>query len=103
MNVHIIRDEHCSMAVYQNVFEKLSKSAGVIHFIKSKDDALLTYETDDMSREKEGKPRNKYHPFRSFSQLYDICENYRKNYHIGKNEHVFLLSGAKSIVTGKHS
>jgi len=95
MNVHIIRDEHCPLAVYQNVFEKLSKSAGVIHFIKSKDDNLVADDTDDMFDEKEREPINKYH-FLSFSQLYDICENYRKKHSIDKNDHVFLLSGANN-------
>ena len=55
MNVHIIRDEYCPLAVYQNVFEKLSKSAGVIRFIKSKDDNLVADDTDDMYDEKERK------------------------------------------------
>ncbi len=95
MNVHIIRDEHCPLAVYQNVFEKLSKSAGVIRFIKSMDDALITDDTDDMFDEKEGESKNKYR-FLSFSQLYDICENYRKKHSIDKNDHVFLLSGANN-------
>ncbi|MFZ4377973.1 MAG: hypothetical protein ACOYN9_16565 [Saprospiraceae bacterium] len=95
MNVHIIRDEHCPLAVYQNVFEKLSKSAGVIRFIKSKDDTLITDDTDDMFNEREREPINKYH-FLSFSQLYDICENYRKKHSIDKNDHVFLLSGANN-------
>jgi hypothetical protein len=95
MNVHIIRDEHCPLAVYQNVFEKLSKSFGVIHFIKSKDDNLVADDTDDMFDEREREPRNKYH-FLSFSQLYDICENYRKKHNIDKNDHVFLLSGANN-------
>jgi len=95
MNVHIIRDEHCPQAVYQNVFEKLSKSAGVIRFIKSKDDTLITDDTDDMFNEREREPINKYH-FLSFSQLYDICENYRKKHSIDKNDHVFLLSGANN-------
>jgi hypothetical protein len=95
MNVHIIRDEHCPLAVYQNVFEKLSKSAGVIRFIKSMDDALITDDTDDMFEEREREPMNKYH-FLSFSQLYDICENYRKKHNIDKNDHVFLLSGANN-------
>jgi len=95
MNVHIIRDEHCPLAVYQNVFEKLSKSAGVIRFIKSMDDNLVADDTDDMFDEKEREPINKYH-FLSFSQLYDICENYRKKHCIDKNDHVFLLSGANN-------
>ena len=95
MNVHIIRDEHCPLAVYQNVFEKLSKSFGVIHFIKSKDDNLVADDTDDMFDEREREPINKYH-FLSFSQLYDICENYRKKHNIDKNDHVFLLSGANN-------
>jgi hypothetical protein len=95
MNVHIIRDEHCPLAVYQNVFEKLSKSFGVIHFIKSKDDNLVADDTDDMFDEREREPINKYH-FLSFSQLYDICENYRKKHKIDKNDHVFLLSGANN-------
>jgi len=95
MNVHIIRDEHCPLAVYQNVFEKLSKSFGVIHFIKSKDDNLVADDTDDMFDEREREPINKYH-FLSFSQLYDICENYRKKHSIDKNDHVFLLSGANN-------
>ncbi len=95
MNVHIIRDEHCPLAVYQNVFDKLSKSIGIINFIKSKDDALIQDDTDDMFDEKERKPINKYH-FLSFSQLYDICEKYRKKYNIDKNDHVFLLSGANN-------
>jgi len=95
MNVHIIRDEHCPLAVYQNVFEKLSKSAGVIRFIKSMDDNLVADDTDDMFDEKETEPINKYH-FLSFSQLYDICENYRKKHCIDKNDHVFLLSGANN-------
>ena len=59
MNVHIIRDEHCPLAVYQNVFDKLSKSAGLIRFIKSKDDALIQDDTDDMFIERERKPMNK--------------------------------------------
>jgi hypothetical protein len=95
MYVHIIRDEHCPLAVYQNVFEKLSKSFGVIHFIKSKDDNLVADDTDDMFDEREREPINKYH-FLSFSQLYDICENYRKKHNIDKNDHVFLLSGANN-------
>ena len=95
MNVHIIRDEHCPLAVYQNVFEKLSKSAGVIRFIKSMDDNLVADDTDDMFDEKEGESKNKYR-FLSFSQLYDICENYRKKHIIDKNDHVFLLSGANN-------
>ena len=95
MNVHIIRDEHCPLAVYQNVFDKLSKSAGLIRFVKSKDDALIQDDTDDMFDEKERKPINKYH-FLSFSQLYDICENYRKKHNIDTNDHVFLLSGANN-------
>ena len=95
MNVHIIRDEYCPLAVYQNVFEKLSKSFGVIHFIKSKDDNLVADDTDDMFDEREREPINKYH-FLSFSQLYDICENYRKKHNIDKNDHVFLLSGANN-------
>jgi len=95
MNVHIIRDEHCPLAVYQNVFEKLSKSAGVIRFIKSMDDNLVADDTDDMFDEKEGESKNKYR-FLSFSQLYDICENYRKKHSIDKNDHVFLLSGANN-------
>jgi len=95
MNVHIIRDEHCPLAVYQNVFEKLSKSAGVIRFIKSMDDNLVADDTDDMFDEREREPINKYH-FLSFSQLYDICENYRKKHNIDKNDHVFLLSGANN-------
>jgi hypothetical protein len=95
MNVHIIRDEHCPLTVYQNVFEKLSKSFGVIHFIKSKDDNLVADDTDDMFDEREREPINKYH-FLSFSQLYDICENYRKKHNIDKNDHVFLLSGANN-------
>ena len=95
MNVHIIRDEHCPLAVYQNVFEKLSKSFGVIHFIKSKDDNLVADDTDDMFDEREREPINKYH-FLSFSQLYDICENYRKKHNIDKNDNVFLLSGANN-------
>jgi hypothetical protein len=77
MNVHIIRDEDCPLAIYQNVFEKLSKSPGFIRFVKSKDDALLADDAEGMSEEKEGKPINKYHHFLSFSQLYAICENYR--------------------------
>lgn len=96
MNVHIIRDEHCPLGVYQNVFEKLSKSAGVIHFIKSEDDALLPDETDDMYQEKEGEPMNQYRHFLSFSELYEICENYRKKHLIDRNDHVFLLSGANN-------
>ena len=95
MNVHIIRDEHCPLAVYQNVFDKLSKSAGLIRFVKSKDDALIQDDTDDMFDEKERKLINKYH-FLSFSQLYDICENYRKKHNIDTNDHVFLLSGANN-------
>ena len=95
MNVHIIRDEHCPLAVYQNVFDKLSKSAGLLRFVKSKDDALIQDDTDDMFDEKERKPINKYH-FLSFSQLYDICENYRKKHNIDTNDHVFLLSGANN-------
>ena len=95
MNVHIIRDEHCPLAVYQNVFDKLSKSAGLIRFVKSKDDALIQDDTEDMFDEKERKPINKYH-FLSFSQLYDICENYRKKHNIDTNDHVFLLSGANN-------
>lgn len=95
MNVHIIRDEHCPLAVYQNVFDKLSKSAGLIRFVKSKDDALIQDDTDDMFDEKERKPMNKYH-FLSFSQLYDICEKYRRKHSIDKNDHVFLLSGANN-------
>ena len=95
MNVHIIRDEHCPLAVYQNVFDKLSKSAGLIRFVKSKDDALIQDDTDDMFDEKERKSINKYH-FLSFSQLYDICENYRKKHNIDTNDHVFLLSGANN-------
>jgi hypothetical protein len=77
------------------VFEKLSKSFGVIHFIKSKDDNLVADDTDDMFDEREREPINKYH-FLSFSQLYDICENYRKKHNIDKNDHVFLLSGANN-------
>lgn len=95
MNVHIIRDENCPLAVYQNVFDKLSKSAGLIRFIKSKDDALIQDDTDDMFGEREEEPMNKYH-FLSFSQLYDICENYRKKHNIDTNDHVFLLSGANN-------
>ena len=96
MNVHIIRDEHCPLAVYQNVFDKLSKSIGIINFIKSKDDALIQDDTDDMFDEKEGEePLNKY-LFLSFSQLYDICEKYRLKYNIDTNDHVFLLSGANN-------
>jgi hypothetical protein len=95
MNVHIIRDEHCPLAVYQNVFDKLSKSIGIINFIKSKDDALIQDDTDDMFDEKEREPMNEYH-FLSFSQLYDICENYRKKHNIDTNDHVFLLSGANN-------
>ena len=95
MNVHIIRDEHCPLAVYQNVFDKLSKSIGIIHFVKSKDDALITDDTDDMFVERERKPMNKNH-FLSFSQLYDICEKYRRKHSIDKNDHVFLLSGANN-------
>jgi hypothetical protein len=96
MNVHIIRDEHCPLAVYQNVFEKLSKSFGVIHFIKSKDDNLVADDTDDMFDEKEREPMNQHHSFLSFSQLFDICENYRKKHNIDMEEHVFLLSGANN-------
>jgi len=96
MNVHIIRDEHCPLGVYQNVFEKLSKAAGLIHFIKSKDDALLPDETDDMYQEEEGEPMYPYRHFLSFSELYELCENYRKKHHIEKNDHVFLLSGANN-------
>ena len=96
MNVHIIRDEHCPLAVYQNVFDKLSKSIGIINFIKSKDDALIQDDTDDMFDEKEGEePLNKY-LFLSFSQLYDICEKYRLKYNIDTKDHVFLLSGANN-------
>lgn len=95
MNVHIIRDEYCPLAVYQNVFEKLSKSFGVIHFVTSKDDNLVADEVDDMFDEKEREPMNQYH-FLSFSQLYDICENYRKKHSIDKNDHIFLLSGANN-------
>jgi hypothetical protein len=95
MNVHIIRDEHCPLAVYQNVFDKLSKSIGVVRFVKSKDDALIQDDMDDMFDEKERKLINKYH-FLSFSQLYDICENYRKKHNIDTNDHVFLLSGANN-------
>lgn len=95
MNVHIIRDEYCPLAVYQNVFEKLSKSAGVIRFIKSKDDNLVADDTDDMYDEKEREPMNQYHLL-SFPQLYDICENYRKKHNIDMEEHVFLLSGANN-------
>ena len=96
MNVHIIRDEHCPLAVYQNVFDKLSKSAGLIRFVKSKDDALIQDDLDDMFEEREREePMNKHH-FLSFSQLYDICEKYRIKYNIDKNDHVFLLSGANN-------
>jgi hypothetical protein len=48
-----------------------------------------------MFDEREREPINKYH-FLSFSQLYDICENYRKKHNIDKNDHVFLLSGANN-------
>jgi hypothetical protein len=65
------------------------------HFIKSKDDNLVADDTDDMFDEREREPINKYH-FLSFSQLYDICENYRKKHNIDKNDHVFLLSGANN-------
>ena len=96
MNVHIIRDEHCPLAVYQNVFDKLSKSIGLIDFIKSKDDALIQDDLDDMFEEREREePMNKHH-FLSFSQLYDICEKYRIKYNIDKKDHVFLLSGANN-------
>jgi len=96
MNVHIIRDEYCPLAVYQNVFEKLSKSFGVIRFIKSKDDNLVADDTDDMFDEKEREPMNQHHSFLSFSQLFDICENYRKKHNIDKADHIFLLSGANN-------
>lgn len=95
MNIHIIRDEHCPLVVYQNVFEKLSKSIGVINFIKSLDDTLISNESDDMSTEKERILTEK-HVFLSFSQLYEICENYRKKYNIDKKDHIFLLSGANN-------
>lgn len=95
MNVHIIRDEHCPLVVYQNVFEKLSKSIGVINFIKSLDDTLISNESDDMSTEKERNSTEK-HVFLSFSQLYEICENYRNKHNIDKKDHIFLLSSANN-------
>ncbi|NBU36031.1 MAG: hypothetical protein EBS35_05590 [Bacteroidetes bacterium] len=95
MRVHIIRDEFCPLELYQNVFEKLSKSEGIIQFIHSQNEILNSNDADDMnSQQEENLSAEKI--FLSFSQLYNVCNAYRKKYLIDQKDHIFLLTGANN-------
>lgn len=95
MRVHIIRDEFCPLDLYQNVFEKLSKSTGIIQFIYSINEPLNSDDSDDMTNNPEEKITEEK-IFLSFSQLYNVCDAYRKKYLVDQDDHVFLLTGANN-------
>ena len=113
MKVHLIRSEGFKMEDYNHVFNILNQYSGGITFVPSEPivlpdtDIEITYEDeDDYGRQKlhDGPFFDRFED-RSFpctekaytwDQLFNICNQYRKDKNIPDNEQVFLLTDKKN-------
>ena len=113
MKVHLIRSEGFKMEDYNHVFNILNQYSGGITFVPSEPivlpdtDIEITYEDEDAygrqaaySREPLGMFGDRSFPVTekvyTWDQLFNICNQYRKDKNIPDNEQVFLLTDKKN-------
>ena len=113
MKVHLIRSEGFKMEDYNHVFNILNQYSGGITFVPSEPivlpdtDIEITYEDEDVygrqaaySREPLGMFGDRSFPVTekvyTWDQLFNICNQYRKDKNIPDNEQVFLLTDKKN-------
>ena len=113
MKVHLIRSEGFKMEDYNHVFNILNQYSGGITFVPSEPivlpdtDIEITYEDEDAYGRQKSYDRPSAGFFGDISfpvtekvytwdQLFNICNQYRKDKKIPDNEQVFLLTDKKN-------